>query len=164
MRRGVLICVLAVFLLPATAHAAFPGQNGKIAFTQAGEIWTMNPDGTAQVNLTNNPASDVDPAWSADGNRIAFTTDRDGTREIWTMLANGTGLAKVIGTNDLSTGQPTWAPDGQKLAYVGCCAEEGGNALFTVNTDGTVAPPSWNRSASSSSRRIGHPTAAGSHT
>jgi TolB protein len=36
----------------------------------------MNADGSAQTNLTNNPASDGDPAWSPDGTKLAFTRSR----------------------------------------------------------------------------------------
>ena len=47
-----------------TAQAAFPGANGKIAFTSTRdgnlEIYVMNADGTDQVNRTNNPATEDD--------------------------------------------------------------------------------------------------------
>ena len=43
----------------------------------ADEIYVMNADGSNQVRLTNNPAYDMSPAWSPDGTRIAFDTQRD---------------------------------------------------------------------------------------
>jgi Tol biopolymer transport system component len=73
-------------LAPQGAAAVVPGGNGKIAFTRFGpgfdEVHAMNPDGSGQTNLTNNPASDSGPAWSPDGSRIAFHTDRDGNNEV----------------------------------------------------------------------------------
>jgi|SRR5215208_6775061 len=49
------------------AGAAFPGQNGKIAFESNrdgnAEIYTMNPNGQGIDRLTNNPANDFFPAW-----------------------------------------------------------------------------------------------------
>src|SRR5215204_1365308 len=96
---GLLLLMLLVVVEPA--GAAFPGQNGKIAFASKHspggfdgvdyEIYTMNSNGTGVVRLTNNTAHDREPAWSPDapplpgGNKIAFTSDRDGDYEIYTM-------------------------------------------------------------------------------
>ena len=59
------------------------------------EIYVMDADGTAQTNLTNNPASDAVPAWSPDGTKIAFFSDRDGNREIYVMDADGTNPTRL---------------------------------------------------------------------
>src|SRR4051794_4803243 len=96
--RVATLMLLAMLAWPAAAHASFPGQNGKIAFTRGDDVWTMNPDGTGQVNLTNDPAFDGEPAWSPDSTRIAFTSTRDGSAAIYTMLADGTSVTKVSDT------------------------------------------------------------------
>ena len=51
----------------------------------------MNTDGSSQVNLTNDPASDDEyPAWSADGSKIAYTNiGPNGDPEIFAMDADG---------------------------------------------------------------------------
>ncbi len=71
--------------------ATFVG--GYIAFTSDrdgnNEIYVMKADGSEQTRLTNNPASDLYPAWSPDGTRIAFVSDRDGNYEIYVMKADG---------------------------------------------------------------------------
>ena len=81
---GMLMLMLLVVVEPA--GAAFPGQNGKIAFeSYVGnfntEIFTVNADGTELVRLTNG----FEPAWSPDGEKIAFRTGRLGKNEIFTM-------------------------------------------------------------------------------
>ena len=63
-----LVCAFAA----APAHAAFPGINGKIAFTADPtdlnlDVWTMNADGSAQTNVSNDPDSDSEAAWSPSG-------------------------------------------------------------------------------------------------
>ncbi|HDR3891062.1 TPA: PD40 domain-containing protein, partial [Bacillus cereus] len=53
------------------------------------EIYVMNPDGSNQTRLTNNPAGDFEPSWSPDGQKITFTSNRDGNPEIYVMNADG---------------------------------------------------------------------------
>ena len=103
------------------ARAVPPSARGKIAFVSNrdgnGEIYTMEPDGTAQTNITNHPASDTDPAWSPDGTKIAFSSDRDNYQgEIYVMNADGTNVTRI--TNDEHYDrEPTWSPDGTKIAF-----------------------------------------------
>ena len=49
------------------------------------EIYVMNADGTNSVRLTNNGYGDEYPAWSPDGNQIAFASQRDGNYEIYVI-------------------------------------------------------------------------------
>ena len=122
MRRGVIICVLAVFLLPATAHAAFPGQNGKIVFVDSRdgnqEIYTANPDGTGVTRLTFTPNREAGPHWSPDGRKIAFLRSGPPVRgDIWVMNADGSdqvslGLCGQIG--DCVVGEPAWSPTARR--------------------------------------------------
>jgi Tol biopolymer transport system component len=133
---------LAVRLaLPARARAAFPGANGKVAFVSYrdgnAEVYTNTPGVAPQpggTRLTNNPASDSDPAWSADGTQIVFVSDRDGGNfEIYKMNADGTGQTNLT-NNAAFDADPTWSPDGQKVAFV---SDRDGNLdLFVMNSNG----------------------------
>jgi Tol biopolymer transport system component len=123
-----LACVAAVATLLAVskeAESTFPGKNGKIAFvstrdtkTESGEIYTMNPNGTSVERLTNSPKADLEPAWSPDGNRIAFARDRHGMKpcrllfscyEIYTMNPNGQALERLT-NNRAADFDPDWQP------------------------------------------------------
>jgi len=74
-------------------------------------------DAPGDTNLTTNSATDQSPAWSADGSQIAFVSDRDGRMDLWVMDRDGSGQHKVIsGEAGSSDFEPTWSPDGERLA------------------------------------------------
>jgi Tol biopolymer transport system component len=131
-------CVSSLALAPP-AHAGFPGTEGKIAFqtNRDGnyEIYEMNANGTAQTRITNNPATDVQPAWSADGTRIAFTSNRDGNDEIYVMNADGSSQTRLT-SNPASDAQPGWSADGTKLVFAS--NRDGNNEIYTMNADGSA--------------------------
>lgn len=55
----------------------------------AGEIGTMNMNGSGFVNVSNNPAEDIHPQWSKDGTKIYFASNRNGNFDVFRMNANG---------------------------------------------------------------------------
>ena len=61
---------------PATARVAFVA-NGELVKGADREIFVMNPDGSGITSISNSRGRDEDPAWSPDGMRIAFISDRD---------------------------------------------------------------------------------------
>jgi Tol biopolymer transport system component len=145
---AVLACAAGLIALAVPAQAAFPGDNGKIAFSSniSGnyEVYSINADGTGLTNLTNNPASDGQPAWSADGTKLAFVRYDPSTQEsaVWRMNANGSGQAPVVnfGAQPGYVSHPAWSPDGGKIVFGG--AQRVGQAvtderIWVVNSDGS---------------------------
>ena len=114
----------------ATAALA---SNGRIAFasTRAGtghyDVFVMNADGSNLTNLTPGTQdlinqSDIEPAWSPDGKRIAFssvtrTAASDTTYQIVVMNADGSGREVLTNTAEHNR-SPDWSPDGSRIAYV----------------------------------------------
>jgi Tol biopolymer transport system component len=68
------------------------------------------------VRLTDNPAFDKEPAWSPDGNRIAFSSDRNGSFDVYVMSiggilggSGGTWIQRLTDTPGDDVG-PVWMP------------------------------------------------------
>jgi TolB protein len=68
--------------------------------------------------LTDAPGFDGFPAWSPDGNRIAFVSDRGGgARRLWLMGAEGTDPILLADHAPYSVSKCSWSPDGTSIAY-----------------------------------------------
>jgi len=113
--------------------------NGKIFFNSDrdgnSEIYVMNSDGTGQTRLTNNPAVDADPVWSAAAQKLAFVSNRNGWFQIYTMNADGSGLLQLT-TITANEASPTWSPNGTQIAFAS--ARSGNVDIYTMNADGSA--------------------------
>jgi pimeloyl-ACP methyl ester carboxylesterase len=119
------VAVAVMSLIVAPAEAAFPGANGKLAFARAGHIWTVNPDGSDETQLTHGHPGDHFPTWSADGTQIAFSrmpandaqSEEFFYADIWVMNADGSEQRNITNAPLDSDVQPTWSPDGTRIAF-----------------------------------------------
>jgi dipeptidyl aminopeptidase/acylaminoacyl peptidase len=96
------------------------------SFQGSSEIELMNPDGSDQEQLIEQAS---DPAFSPDGKRIAFVSDRDRNgrlcygdscsygSELYVANADGSDPKRLTETNELNEAHPSWLPDGSRIAY-----------------------------------------------
>src|SRR5215217_6163067 len=95
---GAAVVVTLVVTLVSTSKpakaGAFPGTNGKIAFTRfpnggTEQIFVMNPDGTGQKNISHTSTFEGVGDYSANRRQIAFASTMPGNSEIFKMGATG---------------------------------------------------------------------------
>ncbi|HEY7401671.1 MAG TPA: hypothetical protein VH989_12340 [Actinomycetota bacterium] len=153
MRRIIILAAVVVpsivSLPPTLAGAAFPGTNGKLVYWDfvgdPPQIFTIDPDGTSRTRLTDSAKAVIaDPAWSADGTRIAFTryVVNTGASSLRVMDQDGSNVKLVVNLDDLPSGfvfisQPAWSPDGTTLAFCAFKTPAFENRIFTIGTDGS---------------------------
>jgi len=87
-----------------------------IAFALLGDIYTMPIAGGTPTRIAEGLAWEVQPRFSPDGSRIAFTSDRGGGDNIWLMNADGSDMRALTDEDFRLLNQPTWSPDGQFIA------------------------------------------------
>lgn len=149
---GVLLTALAILLVlsghPRDAGATFAGGNGRLTYSYAQEIYVANADGSNPVNVTNNDVYDFDSAFSPDGTMIAFTSERDGDREIYVMNDDGTDQHNITSHPDGQDFEPSWSPDGSHILYrragaIWSIEPDGDNAKELIDLPGEDAAPEW---------------------
>src|SRR5262249_41792253 len=88
------------------------------AQTKTRDLWVLDLVRGARTRLTFDPADDLNPVWSPDGTRIAFTSIRKGERDIYVMPADGSGPAELlIESKDGQKNVEDWSRDGKYLIY-----------------------------------------------
>ena len=146
------VCLLA-FVAVLPAGAAFPGNNGKIVFQSirdaSGEIYAVNSGGGEATRITFPFGGNVEPSYSPDGSRIAFSKSGDiHVMSTTGMNPDGTGSRRLTSMNGTEL-EPTWSADGTRIAFVSNTDDGAGQTTDPLTTD----PEIWVINADGSGRR-----------
>jgi len=119
----------------AWVYCIFADDMGHLWFcTSAGVAELIRPDTEQPAALTTTPTPTRLPTVARPGGRIAFTSDRDGNKDIYVMNADGSGQTNLTIHPD-DDWVPDWSPDGMSIAFV---SERDGNPeIYVMNADGT---------------------------
>ena len=98
----------------------------------------INGNSLANIRrLTTDPAQDLHPSWSPDGEYLAWTTNRDGLNSIYIMKKDGTNTRKLTPTINTSFLHPSWSPDGTQISFVFIDRNLLTNGIAKINVNGT---------------------------
>jgi hypothetical protein len=102
------------------------------------DLFTLDPRAPTRPahQVTNAPSNEAMGAWSPDGSRIAFVSDRDGNYELYVADADGEHPRRVTTTPDLAELTPVWTPDAGKIVYA-AQTSGGRTQIMIVDADGT---------------------------
>jgi TolB protein len=155
-----LVAILALVCLLAGGCGGSEQASPDIAFVSSRDgdyaIFVMGANGGGERRLTDaegelestdSPFFQVEPAWSADGSRIAFVSGRSGSADIFVMNADGSGTRRLTATEQ-NDSHPTWEPSGERLAFardgeIYLVAADGGNPERISDVLVEESDPSW---------------------
>ena len=143
MKRTITLLATTLFLI--TTISAFGREarlvryphyhNGRVVFTYLGDIWSADDNGQNIQRLTVNRARDVYARFSPDGKWIAFSSDRNGSLDVFLMPAGG-GTAKQLTTHSADDTVLGWSADSKSVMFSSNRGEDFMPQLYLVSVDG----------------------------
>jgi len=109
---------------------------------EGSDIWVYDLSGGTQIRQLTFGGNNTYPIWTPDGQRVTFTSNRDGKPDIYWQRADGGGVAEQIATAEEDTNQwaESWSPDGKTLALV-VQRGSGPQEVWTLSHNGETTTP-----------------------
>ncbi len=123
-----------------TAGASFVAlsPDGKsLALGLRGDIWTLKSEGGDAERITRSEATEDDATWAPDGNRLAYTSTRNGNLDVYVVDLK-TKREQQASADVADEDSVAWSPDGLSLAYVRSGGSSPGLYVLPTPSDGTI--------------------------
>ena len=103
------------------------------------DVYVQPAEGGAPIRLTMHPADELSPAWSPDGERVAYVRcGAGGECGVHVVDAGGGAEETLIPAGDLAITDLVWSPNGQRLAFSGRRGRQGAFSLHLLPLDGSA--------------------------
>ena len=125
-------------------HPRLSPDGGRLAVqtvrAEGSDIWVYDLSGDTQIRQLTQEGDNRSPIWTHDGNRVTYSSDRDGPRSIYWQSADGSGVAEPLTTAEVGvTHTPeSWSPDGRTLSFEH--RDNGDSSIWTLSLDGGTEP------------------------
>ncbi len=107
----------------------------QVAFVALGDLHVAPVGGGAPANLTRDGAVEADPAWSPDGSRLVYSSDKGGgLPQLW-IRDLATGQDRQLTNLDVQPLGAAWSPDGSRIAFIDVDGMWGVAGLAVVDVD-----------------------------
>ena len=141
-------------------HPAIARSGSRLVFSRSlaeTNIWSLALDDAGRakgqaVRVFDSSMMERCPAFSPDGSRVAFESNRSGNMEVWVGRSNGSGYSQLTHFPGLHAGSPAWSPDPDNQWIAFDAEEDEGWAIYIVRPDGGQrqrlaegAVPRWSR-------------------
>lgn len=97
-------------------HPSLSPDGKDLAFDYHGDIWVCPSAGGKATRLTEDPADEQKPAWSPDGKRVVFSSDKAGNRDLF-VVEVATRAVRQLTSHSSDDDAPAWSPDGLWVAF-----------------------------------------------
>src|SRR5262249_30723701 len=88
-----------------------------------GDLWVIDVSRSVATRMTVEPADDNNATWSPDGTRLVFSSDREGSGDLYVMRADQPESEKVLLASEGPQFPQSWSPDGRFLIYLTSTAQ-----------------------------------------
>jgi eukaryotic-like serine/threonine-protein kinase len=118
------------------------GRRVAVTVGDPGDIWIYDLARRVRTRLTFAESDDFAPTWSPDGTRVAYSSQRSGSGDLYAKAASGTGADELLASSKIFKVPNSWSPDGRYLVYIAFQGAPGSKAdLWLLSLpDGKASP------------------------